>query len=344
MTHKRTARKLLINITVIILMIFIVIQVLQNSLHDIFEGVSQTKPIILAGVSTLGIGFLLLEGKNMAVIAREMSPSFSWRDGFAGYCYIAFYRVLTFGTGTTISEVIYYRKKEVTTAEAVGITSEHMIFYKVGVLVWAVTGFVLQLGHLYRQSPLIIVLVIYGLVMTGGMIFLIVFLLNNEAFHRWLIKFFDRRVKQTFLHNLFDKLNRQITSLRSVIQTSATDKAKLNKVLVLNCLKLVCWYAIPYITFIGSGQRVPFVQSFCLAAIAVAVGGTIPSPAGIGSFDLVYVLLFRPLTGTVDAISSLLLYRFASYALPFLFGIVVALRMKGLAVKNELSELRTTQK
>lgn len=54
----------------------------------------------------------------------------------------------------------------------------------------------------------------------------------------------------------------------------------------------------------------------------------IPSPAGIGSSEFVFTALFTVLVGTGEAGSAALLYRFATFVLPFVIGGVVVLLHK----------------
>ena len=70
------------------------------------------------------------------------------------------------------------------------------------------------------------------------------------------------------------------------------------------------------------------------------LSGVIPTPAGIGSFEFVYMLLFGPMVGTVDAASSMLLYRFATFIWPFVIGFVYVILEKRKTMSAELEELK----
>ncbi len=63
------------------------------------------------------------------------------------------------------------------------------------------------------------------------------------------------------------------------------------------------------------------------------LSGVIPTPAGIGSFEFVYLLLFRPVVGTVDAFSSILFYRFSSFILQFIYGFVYVIAERLRVIK-----------
>ncbi len=61
---------------------------------------------------------------------------------------------------------------------------------------------------------------------------------------------------------------------------------------------------MPYIFFVENHPNIDFLLTFSFISFAVVLSGVIPTPAGIGSFEFVYLLLFKPLVGTVDAVSS----------------------------------------
>ena len=62
-------------------------------------------------------------------------------------------------------------------------------------------------------------------------------------------------------------------------------------------------------------------------AMMTALSGVIPAPGGVGAVEFIFVLLFTPLTGKAAAASGMLIYRFATYILPFLLGAPIALKI-----------------
>lgn len=104
-------RKLILNILLFLVVIGLIIFVIRDSLGEIFEELTTTSWPIVLGVTVLGVVSQLIEGYTIKNIASEYNPSFTIMDGFFGSAYATFYRVVTFGTGSIVAEVIYYRKK-----------------------------------------------------------------------------------------------------------------------------------------------------------------------------------------------------------------------------------------
>ena len=63
-----------------------------------------------------------------------------------------------------------------------------------------------------------------------------------------------------------------------------------------------------------------FLQCFALTSLSQSLAGVIPTPAGIGSVEAVFTLLFRRLLPEAKALSAVLLYRFATMLLPCAIG------------------------
>ncbi len=323
-------------------MAFIILYVLKNSLDEILKELVKTNPFILVGVLIFGVLFLLIEGKNIAKMVHPFQDKFTEKDGFWCYCYAAFCRVVSFGTATTVSEVLFYRKKELKVSEAIGVTTVHMILYKIASLFYSIVGVIVLFSQLKVINFKMLLFVLFGIMVTALIIFTLFFLSINESFHRFLIKMANKWIKKTSWLNKIDQLNEQIYSLRLSVKEIMLDRRNLIYLLVLNFVKLIFWYSIPFITLSGA-HGLSYLESFCLVAITVTLSGVIPTPAGIGSFEFVYLLLFKPVVGTVDAVSSLLLYRFATYMLPFLLGLVYTAKNKRIQINEEIQDLRDEQ-
>jgi uncharacterized protein (TIRG00374 family) len=62
-----------------------------------------------------------------------------------------------------------------------------------------------------------------------------------------------------------------------------------------------------------------------VTSLSVLLAAVIPAPAGIGSTEFVFAMLFSVIVGTGAAGSTSLLYRFATFVLPFVIGAFVVL-------------------
>ncbi len=336
--------KVFLNIGLLAIFIGVIIYVMDNSLSDIFAQLMKTSWIVVALVILLGVVYQIVEGRSIKEIAAYFQKDFTTKDGFFTSCYVAFYRVISFGTGTLLSEIYFYKKKGLAVSQGVGVTALHMIMYKVAVIFLSVLGLIFQFSLFYERAPKMIPFILVGVGLTFVIIFSLLILSSSINLQVILIKWTNKHFKRKRLRDWVDKCNLQIYSLRETVQTITKDRSAMIRIFCWNVAKLLFWYVIPYVVLIENHPNIDFLLVLSFTSFSVILSGVFPTPAGIGPFEFVYLLLFKPLVGTVDAVSSLLLYRFGSFVLPFLIGFIYVLIQKRRDIKTSLSAARKEKK
>ena len=295
--------KIGLNMLLMIIVLGVIFYVMDNSFSDI------------AGIFFVVV-YQFAEGRSIKEIARYFNKDFTTVDGFFTSCYVAFYRIISFGTGTLLSEIYFYKKKGIPVSKSVGITALHMIMYKAAVIFLAIIGLIIQFSLFYENAP------------------------SSLKLQVLLVKFANRWFKRPKLRDWVDNCNLQIYSLRAAVQTITQDRSALLRIFSWNVFKLLFWYIIPYIVLVENHPNIDLLLVMSFTSFAVILSGVIPTPAGIGPFEFVYLLLFKPLVGNVDAVASVLLYRFGSFVLPFLIGLVYVAIEKRKSLRIEIEEIK----
>ena len=99
------------------------------------------------------------------------------------------------------------------------------------------------------------------------------------------------------------------------------------RTIFMDLVKLAFWYGIPYVVFYKTGE-ITLPQTLAVTSLSVMLAAVLPSPAGIGSTEFVFTLLFAAVAGTGAAGSASLLYRFATFVFPFLVGMIIVIRRR----------------
>lgn len=321
-------------------MIGVIIFVIRDSLSDIFTELGKTSLPVLLGVTGLGVISQIIEGYTIKNIAGEFNPEFTVRDGFFASAYATFYRVITFGTGSIVSEVIYYHKKDLKYSEGTGTSALRMITYKIALIVWALVFLVVKSDAIQEHIANGIFLVLAGILVTLLIISSLLVLSLNINAQVLLVIICNRLFKRQKLRNIVDEVNNQVYSLRGAIQAFIRDRNSVIRVFFSNMAKLVVWYVLPFFILVQDHPDIDIWLTIALISFTVIIGGVLPAPGGIGGFEFVYVLLFRNVVGRVDAVSSLLLYRYATYLLPFLIGMIYVLVNKQRQINHEIKEAK----
>ncbi|MBO0453470.1 MULTISPECIES: lysylphosphatidylglycerol synthase transmembrane domain-containing protein [Enterococcus] len=333
-------RKLILNILLFIVMIGVIIFVIRDSLSDIFTELGRTSLPVLLGVTGLGVISQIIEGYTIKNIAGEFNPKFTVRDGFFASAYATFYRVITFGTGSIVSEVIYYHKKDLRYSEGTGTSALRMVTYKIALMIWALFFLIVKGNAIQEHIANGIFLVLAGILVTLLIISTLLVLSLNINAQVLLVIICNRLFKRQKLRDIVDQVNNQVYSLRGAIKTFIRDRNAVIRVFCSNMAKLVVWYSLPFFILIKDYPEIDLWLTVALISFTVILGGVLPAPGGIGGFEFVYVLLFRHVVGKVDAVSSLLLYRYATYLLPFLIGMIYVLFNKQRQINHEIKEAK----
>lgn len=213
-----------------------------------------------------------------------------------------------------------------------------MVTYKIAVMIWALVFLVLESDVLRQEVPNGIMLVLIGMSVTLAIVTVLLLFSLNVSAQVIFVKISNRIFKRQRWRDLVDKANLQFYSLRETIQTFIKNKHVVVKVFASNMAKLAVWYAIPYFILSQSYPNLSLSLSIALISFTITLGGVLPAPGGIGGLEFVYVLLFKHVVSNVDAVSSLLLYRYATYLMPFFIGMVYVLVTKQKKLKQNLKK------
>lgn len=337
---KNSKSRLALNIGLLALIVFLIIFFVENSLRDIFDELKSTSLLILFMIIVFGVCYQLIEGIAISRIVKPFAKDFNHWDGFFASCYVAFYRVITLGTGTFISEVQFYRNKGLKASQGIGVNFLHMIMYKLAIITYASVGLVIQFSMFYENAPRMIRFIIAGLVLNLLIVGVLLVLSSSIYLQVGLVVICDKLFKSPKIRAFVDKCNLQIYSLRDAVRSLLEDRTALLKIYGWNLLKLAFWFIIPYVILVGEHGNLDLLQALSFISFSTVLAGVIPTPAGMGSLEFVYILMFSQIIGTVDAASSVLLYRFATYVLPFLIGGVYVFVQKRRKIKEEFVEVQ----
>ena len=78
------------------------------------------------------------------------------------------------------------------------------------------------------------------------------------------------------------------------------------------------------------------LEALAITSLSVMLAAVIPTPAGIGSTEIVLTMLLAEIVGTGAAGSATLLYRFATFVFPFLIGTIVVVLRRRVAKRLQL--------
>lgn len=310
--------------TLFFIVVGIVIYVFRSQFPPIIKEIKSTNISIILFVSIMGLMYQFFDGLSLRSIAKKLDFKMSIFDAFRCSLYSAFYRVITFGSATYISIIYFFKKLGLEAMDGFSISTVNYIAQRIAVVITSLTFYLMNYDFMKKYFSKYTNYLLFGILFTGIVVIFLILISASEKFHKLIMMIFKLDKKGRFVNikrKLEDSLN--VNSTKDLL----VDKVLFLKIILLNILKLFCWYLIPYIIFRGKFDYTLF-DYVSITALVVSLLGVIPAPGGMGSTEFVFGMLFSKLMNTNSAMSGMFLYRFANFIIPTVFGALVAIIMK----------------
>lgn len=304
-----------------------IIYTFRDMVEPILEELGQTPLWVILVICGAGICYHLVEGWINCSFARQYQAAFTYRMGVESAFYCSFYRVATLGSGAGLAAVYYFNGKGIPVPKATGMYMVEYVIHKMSIALFSAVFFLISFGFMrdYYNEYFVMLLAGYGLtilIAAGLLLFCC-----SRVLHRLLIGLLDKINRRGRFDAQAAMLREQCGIMETATAELMTRKKFILSIVGKNMLKFAFFYGIPYVILTQEyGLTLP--QSWAVTSLSVMLAAVIPSPAGIGSSEFVLAALFAVLVGTGAAGSAALLYRFATFVVPFLIGGIVVLVYK----------------
>lgn len=305
-------------------LILIIIYTFRGSWDEIWGQLKETAPSVLLMIAGATVVYHLVEGSITYTLARRYNPHFRLRDGFYCAFFCSFYRLSTLGSAQGVAAVVFLGKKEVDYSEATGMYMMQYMLHKISIAIFSGVFFLVNwqvMSQNYKSYAIYLVLAyILTVLISVGLILLAVWPKSHE-----LILLLANKLNY---HNKLDALIEKLESSVSIMEESTSkllhDAKLIAIVIIKNMIKLCFWYCIPFLILLGNGE-ITLLSSLSVTSLSVMTAAVIPTPAGIGSTELIMTTMYRALVDVDKAGAITLLYRVATFILPFVIGAVLIL-------------------
>ena len=317
---KKTDKKAIVKNSILIILILLVCYLLRASIKEALLKIKETPLHVVLIIMILSIMYQIFDGLIVTKTLRTCDNTFSYKNGIICSYYYSFFRVVTFGSGTAAAGMYYANKKGIPLQESFGVFTLNYMFQKVAITIYFLIVYILNfktMKNLYSSYNKYILL---GTVVSALVAVVLISVCISEKLHSFVFSLADRYIKKDRYLDKIKDMKEKSGLLRKSSKNILKNKKFVLKVIALNAVKLTCWYMIPMVILSDAGN-VQLCIFPALASMAVALSGIIPSPGGIGSTEFIFLIVFGPIVGKIQALSCAILYRFATYLLPFVIGI-----------------------
>lgn len=312
-------KKAVVSLLVLLALTCVVIFIFSSHWAEISAALAQLTVWQVLLVLAIGLTYPLLEGAICWLIMRSRLSSFTLRDGFDASFVGTFGNVVCLGAGAVPMESVYLLHCGLPLGPGVGLMTLQYVFHKTTVLLYATVMLLLQHHWLAANtsgvmSYLPAAYCVVALVIVGLVLLCVSPLVQRLA--RWAMGYLPKTEKwQTRREKWLEQLDTLSEESRHLL----TDKGLCVRIFALQALKLFLMFTLPWfcIRFMGLSCGLDFWQVQLLTSLMLFLSNAIPNVAGMGSIETSFLLVFSGFMTSGEAMSTLMLFRIASYYFVF---------------------------
>lgn len=310
-----------------ILIVGVIVYTFRDQAGPILHQLKETSPWAVVLICLLSLGYECMEGAVTTGFARQYQTEFSYLTGVESAFFCSFYRVATLGSGAGVAAVYYFNEKGIPVPKGTGMYMIEYVLHKLSIAVFSVIFFAGSFGFMMKHFGEYNLLLAAGYIVTVLIAGAMVLISYSTRLHKWIFSFLDKINRKHRFDRQIGMLREQCDILEDASAFLLKKPGLICNTVIKNLVKLAFWYGIPYVVFYGTGT-ITLPQTLAVTSLSVMLAAVLPSPAGIGSTEFVFTLLFAAVVGTGAAGSASLLYRFATFVFPFLVGMVIVIKRR----------------
>lgn len=314
-------------ITAILATLFLVLVlylIFHDSLSEIKTQLFQADKRTLLILVIFGNLYILLDGWVLHyMIVKNHERCTLWQAVRLAYM-VVFFNVTTFAAGTKPAQIYdLYQESQIKPGKSFGILTMEYVSHKLTIVLYAAVMLCFFHTVLFQIPGLEKNYLLAGFGISFAVLTFLTMFCINQKFAPWLLRCCEHIKKES----IKEKAKAGIAQLEEFSRVGSVvikDKKQWIGLIFRNAVKMTCLYILPAVAiFAVTGKMLPLSLLECLAfsSIMQLLIGVIPSSGGMGSTELLFLMLFGSMTGKSVCGAAMILYRIATYYLPFLISI-----------------------
>ena len=314
-------------ITAILATLFLVLVlylIFHDSLSEIKTQLFQADKRTLLILVIFGNLYILLDGWVLHyMIVKNHERCTLWQAVRLAYM-VVFFNVTTFAAGTKPAQIYdLYQESQIKPGKSFGILTMEYVSHKLTIVLYAAVMLCFFHTVLFQIPGLEKNYLLAGFGISFAVLTFLTMFCINQKFAPWLLACSEHIKKES----IKEKIRAGIAQLEEFSRVGSVvikDKKQWIGLIFRNAVKMTCLYILPAVAiFAVTGKMLPLSLLECLAfsSIMQLLIGVIPSSGGMGSTELLFLMLFGSMTGKSVCGAAMILYRIATYYLPFLISI-----------------------
>ena len=298
--------------------------VFHNHYKEIYENIRGIHPGILVSILALGASYQMIGGYAFFQLAHKNHPGFTYKEALESAYVSYFGTIAAFSVGALPLRMYYLHRHQINAGNGISLINSDFILHKSAVLVCNTFLLLLAGRGFVKEQPYILKYIIYGYLICFLIILGLILIGFSEKIFtlaKWGISKLPENQK---LIRLKEKLLYYLGTMHECGVEMKKNIVNNFKILLIHCVKLLIMYSIPFVCLRAiSTKSVPFLEIVMLVGITNLVSSALPNVSGLGSTEVAFLLVFSKIIDGPNVSSTLVLYRIATYFLPFIISCIV---------------------
>ena len=315
---------------------------LSGNIEGVFEAFSNIRIEYILLCVFMALFWQFSVGLVLTLFTRLSHPKYRIGQGFVNALVASFFHGITpSASGGQIAQFYVFRKQGVPIGDSGSVLWTEFIVYQTTMCVLGLILIVLKFPFFYREYSSLFIFVLIGFIINASIIFALYALARFKKVHAWIS---TKGVDLAYKFHLIKNKNDAIASINMQLEKFQTEAANLKDrkkelfiAVVLCVVRLVFYYAIPFVIFIAMGAEGSFdlfLDCLAMGSFVSIASGLIPIPGASGGTEAIFVLMFGNLFTKGMATTAMLIWRFLTYYLMMFIGGACFIYIKMMKVEE----------
>lgn len=312
-------KKFWLKLIFVIVLLGIIVYTFRSSAGPIFQQLRTTSFVVLIAVCISSVVYHLIEAWITHSLARRYVPQIPYYRTVCCAFYCSFYRLATLGSGSGVAAVYFLGKNGIEYSKGIGLYMVQYVMHKVSIALFSGIFFLVNWRFMTMYYSDYAVYLILAYMLTAAIAVGLLLFVVSARFHQLLFRIVNHFNRSGKLDRVMNMLEENCSIMESSTAELVKAKGLLVSMILKNLLKCCFWYGIPFLVLFGT-HDLSLLQSLSVTSLSVMTAAVIPTPAGIGSVEIIMTSLIGLIVGVDRAGAITLIYRFATFIFPFFVG------------------------
>ena len=319
-------------INIILIVVFTLI-VLYFSLKDNYDDIIDL--LLNSDIRWLFISYLFVLSYTFlkSIVTNDIINKFKKFDikkTFDLQLMTFFFNAITpFSTGGQPFQVYVLKKNKLSLSDGTNVIIQETIIHQISlIMVGLLVNIMNQIFNIYKFEGIMLTFLILGFGLNILIIFLLFLISHSNKIDKLLTKYIVKLLTSFRIiknKEILNKLHNTIDNFNYNSKILLKDKKRFIKLILANCLALLCLYVVPITIAFSFNEYISFngMIAIVLVSFISIISSYVPLPGGIGGQEYLFILMFGAYVNQPLLSSLMIMWRFVTYYLPMIVGALI---------------------